>query len=75
MHSGPKARLTLIGRERLICQQLEQGKHLAQLAGEQGLSECTAASGWHPSGLTAQRSLRIVGVCAAPSGGCLIRSN
>jgi transposase-like protein len=42
MHTHPNARLTPIGRERLIRQHLDEGRSLAQLAGEHGISERTA---------------------------------
>ncbi len=42
MHTHPNARLTPIGRERLIRRYLEEGRSLAQLATDHGLSERTA---------------------------------
>jgi transposase-like protein len=36
------ARLTTLGRESLIRQHLDEGRSLAQLAAEQGISESTA---------------------------------
>ena len=42
MHTHPNARLTPIGRERLIRQHLEEGRSLAQLAGRHGINERTA---------------------------------
>ena len=42
MHTHPNARLTPIGRERLIRQHLDQDRCLAELAAEHGISERTA---------------------------------
>ena len=42
MHTHPNARLTPIGRERLIRQHLDEGRSLTQLAIEHGISERTA---------------------------------
>ncbi len=42
MHTHPNARLTPMGRERLIRQHLEEGRSLAQLAADHGISERTA---------------------------------
>ncbi len=42
MHAHPNARLTPIGRERLIRQHLDQSRKLAELASEHGISERTA---------------------------------
>ncbi|WP_322773960.1 leucine zipper domain-containing protein [Synechococcus sp. CBW1107] len=42
MHTHPNARLTPIGRERLIRQHLNQGRCLAELAAESCISERTA---------------------------------
>jgi transposase-like protein len=42
MHTHPNARLTPIGRERLIRQHLDEGTGLAQLAAGHGISERTA---------------------------------
>ena len=64
MHTHPNARLTPIGRERLIRQHLDEGRSLVQLAGEHGISERTArkrlarfrAGG--PAALADRRSVR-----------------
>ncbi|WP_231594727.1 leucine zipper domain-containing protein [Synechococcus sp. CBW1107] len=42
MHTHPNARLTPIGRERLIRQHLDEDRNLAQLAADHGISERTA---------------------------------
>lgn len=42
MHTHPNTRLTPIGRERLIQQQLDAGSSLEQLAADHGTSERTA---------------------------------
>lgn len=41
MHPHPTIRLTPIDRELLIRQHLDQGRCLAELAAENGISECT----------------------------------
>jgi transposase-like protein len=63
MHTYPNARLTPIGRERLIRQHLDQGRCLAELAAENGISERTARK-WlarfrsgRPSALADRRSV------------------
>lgn len=45
MQPNPKARLTLVGRERRIWQHLEEGRSLAILTSENGISEHTAGQG------------------------------
>ena len=64
MHTHPNARLTPIGRERLIRQHLEEGRSLAQLAADHGISERTARK-WlarfrsgGPAALADRRSVR-----------------
>ncbi len=64
MHTHPNARLTPIGRERLIRQHLDEGRSLAQLAADNGISERTARK-WlarfrsgGPSALADRRSVR-----------------
>ena len=42
MHTHSNARLTPIGREQLIRQHLDEGRSLAELAVEHGISERTA---------------------------------
>jgi hypothetical protein len=42
MHTQPNARLTPIGRERLVRQHLDEGRSLPQLAADHGISERTA---------------------------------
>jgi transposase len=64
MHTHPNARLTPFGRERLIQQHLEEGRSLAQLATDHGISERTARK-WlarfrsgGPAALADRRSVR-----------------
>ncbi|WP_254973447.1 leucine zipper domain-containing protein [Cyanobium sp. Candia 9D4] len=64
MPTHPNARLTPIGRERLIRQHLDEGMSLAQLAGEHGIGERTARK-WlarfrlrGPTALADRRSVR-----------------
>ena len=64
MHTHPNARLTPIGRERLIRQHLNEGRSLAQLAADHGISERTARK-WlarfrsgGPTALADRRSVR-----------------
>ena len=49
MPTHPNARLTPIGRERLIRQYLDEGRSLAQLALEHGSVNARPASGWRDS--------------------------
>jgi transposase len=74
MHTHPNARLTPLGRERLLRRHIDQGEPLAVLAAQTGISLRTAykwlaryRSGGHTS--LADR------VFAAPSSGHSIRSN
>ena len=64
MHTHPNARLTPIGRERLIRQHLDHSRSLAELASEHGISERTARK-WlarfrsgGPAALAGRRSVR-----------------
>ncbi|MCP9796125.1 helix-turn-helix domain-containing protein [Cyanobium sp. Lug-B] len=64
MHTHPNARLTQIGRERLIRQHLDEGRSLAQLAADHGINERSARK-WlarfrsgGPSALVNRRSVR-----------------
>jgi len=71
----PNARLTPIGRERLIRQHLDEDTSLAQLAAGHLSANAPSASGWRAFVQAGQRHWRIVAACAAQSGGRSIRSN
>ena len=71
----PNARLTPIGRERLIRQHLDEDTSLAQLAAGHVSANAPPASGWRAFVQAGQRHWRIVAACAAQSGGRSIRSN
>ncbi|WP_216905516.1 leucine zipper domain-containing protein [Synechococcus sp. CCY 0621] len=64
MHTHPNARLTPIGRERLIRQHLEKGRSLAPLGADHAISDSTARQ-WlarfrsdGPTALADRRSVR-----------------
>jgi hypothetical protein len=75
MHSHPNARLTQRGRLSLLNQYLENGRSLAELAAEIGISLRCAYRWLARFRQGGQPLWRIDAACAAPSGGRLIRSN
>ncbi len=74
MHTHPNARLTPIGRERLIRQHLDEGRSLAQLAADHGISERTARK-WLARFRSGGPAALADRAFATGSGGRWIRSN